>query len=216
MVIIHLVSASAIKSPISPFKPRQMSEKIFWRPSKTMPKLPNLHKWRAMMASKSWVQKAIYSISFKQSRQSAHRPMGRQSRKPYAFCPWSHQSGTRGGGEAFIITFRLSMIDLVPDGNTMDEVITIAKAIEKAGVTIINTGLAGMRRVSRPSSRRATRSVCRCDCWSQTPRDYSCDCCQPCQYARDCRAAASREPSWLGTKWRVRSWQTQTGWQKPV
>lgn len=44
-------------------------------------------------------------------------------------------------GEDFIIIFRLSMIDLVQDGNVMDEVITVAKALEEAGVTIINTGI---------------------------------------------------------------------------
>lgn len=44
-------------------------------------------------------------------------------------------------GEDFIISFRLSMLDLVPDGNTMAEVITIAKALQDAGVTIINTGI---------------------------------------------------------------------------
>ena len=37
-------------------------------------------------------------------------------------------------GEKFIICFRLSMLDLVHDGNTMDEVITVAIALEKAGI----------------------------------------------------------------------------------
>jgi 2,4-dienoyl-CoA reductase (NADPH2) len=44
-------------------------------------------------------------------------------------------------GEDFIILFRLSVIDLVKDGNVMDEVITVAKALEAAGVTIMNTGI---------------------------------------------------------------------------
>jgi len=44
-------------------------------------------------------------------------------------------------GEDFIIVFRLSMIDLVPNGNVMDEVITVAKALEEAGVSIINSGI---------------------------------------------------------------------------
>ncbi|MFP3355459.1 NADPH-dependent 2,4-dienoyl-CoA reductase, partial [Pseudoalteromonas sp. SIMBA_153] len=44
-------------------------------------------------------------------------------------------------GEDFIILFRLSVIDLVKDGNVMDEVITVAKALEEAGVTIMNTGI---------------------------------------------------------------------------
>jgi 2,4-dienoyl-CoA reductase (NADPH2) len=44
-------------------------------------------------------------------------------------------------GPNFIIVYRLSMMDLVPDGQTFDEVITLAKEVEKAGVNIINTGI---------------------------------------------------------------------------
>ncbi|NNK15473.1 MAG: NADPH-dependent 2,4-dienoyl-CoA reductase [Sulfitobacter sp.] len=44
-------------------------------------------------------------------------------------------------GEDFIIIYRLSMIDLVPNGSTYEEVAQLAKEIEKAGATIINTGI---------------------------------------------------------------------------
>ncbi|MBF9035132.1 FAD-dependent oxidoreductase [Rhodobacterales bacterium HKCCE2091] len=44
-------------------------------------------------------------------------------------------------GPDFIIIYRISMIDLVPDGSTFDEVVTLAKAIEAAGATILNTGI---------------------------------------------------------------------------
>ena len=44
-------------------------------------------------------------------------------------------------GQDFIIIFRLSMIDLVPNGSTQDEVILLAKEVERAGATIINTGI---------------------------------------------------------------------------
>ncbi len=44
-------------------------------------------------------------------------------------------------GRDFIIIYRLSMLDLVPDGQTWDEVVMLAKAIEAAGATIINTGI---------------------------------------------------------------------------
>ncbi len=44
-------------------------------------------------------------------------------------------------GPEFIIIFRLSMIDLVPNGSTWDEVVQLAKAVEAAGATIINTGI---------------------------------------------------------------------------
>jgi 2,4-dienoyl-CoA reductase (NADPH2) len=44
-------------------------------------------------------------------------------------------------GAEFILIYRLSMLDLVPDGSTLKEVIGLAKAIEAAGATIINTGI---------------------------------------------------------------------------
>ncbi len=44
-------------------------------------------------------------------------------------------------GPNFIIIYRLSMLDLIEGGSTWDEVVMLAKAIEKAGATIINTGI---------------------------------------------------------------------------
>ncbi len=44
-------------------------------------------------------------------------------------------------GPELIIIYRLSMIDLIPNGSTFEEVIQLAKEIEKAGATIINTGI---------------------------------------------------------------------------
>ena len=44
-------------------------------------------------------------------------------------------------GTDFIIIYRLSMIDLIPNGSTFEEVVELAQAIERAGATIINTGI---------------------------------------------------------------------------
>ncbi|NOD90255.1 MULTISPECIES: NADPH-dependent 2,4-dienoyl-CoA reductase [unclassified Ruegeria] len=44
-------------------------------------------------------------------------------------------------GRDFIIIYRLSMIDLVPNGSTHEEVVQLAQEVEKAGATIINTGI---------------------------------------------------------------------------
>ncbi len=44
-------------------------------------------------------------------------------------------------GEDFIIIYRLSMLDLIHDGSTWEEVVHLGKEIEKAGATIINTGI---------------------------------------------------------------------------
>lgn len=44
-------------------------------------------------------------------------------------------------GTDFILIYRLSMIDLIPNGSTWAEVVQLAKAIEVAGATILNTGI---------------------------------------------------------------------------
>jgi 2,4-dienoyl-CoA reductase (NADPH2) len=44
-------------------------------------------------------------------------------------------------GEKFIIIFRLSMLDLVEGGSSFEEVVLLGQAIEKAGASIINTGI---------------------------------------------------------------------------
>jgi 2,4-dienoyl-CoA reductase (NADPH2) len=44
-------------------------------------------------------------------------------------------------GENFIIIYRLSMLDLIEGGSSWEEIVGLAKAIEKAGATIINTGI---------------------------------------------------------------------------
>jgi len=44
-------------------------------------------------------------------------------------------------GRDFIVIYRISLIDLVPEGSTWDEVVQLAKAIEGAGASILNTGI---------------------------------------------------------------------------
>jgi 2,4-dienoyl-CoA reductase (NADPH2) len=44
-------------------------------------------------------------------------------------------------GPDFIIIYRLSMLDLVPDGSSWAETVELARAVERAGATIINTGI---------------------------------------------------------------------------
>ena len=44
-------------------------------------------------------------------------------------------------GENFLLIFRLSMIDLIPNGSSHEEVVILAKKLEMAGVNIINTGI---------------------------------------------------------------------------
>ena len=44
-------------------------------------------------------------------------------------------------GADFILIYRISLIDLIPDGSTWDEVVMLARAVEQAGATLLNTGI---------------------------------------------------------------------------
>jgi 2,4-dienoyl-CoA reductase (NADPH2) len=44
-------------------------------------------------------------------------------------------------GPGAVLIYRISLIDLVPDGSTWDEVVTLAKAVEAAGASVLNTGI---------------------------------------------------------------------------
>ena len=44
-------------------------------------------------------------------------------------------------GDDFILIYRLSMLDLIPQGQTWDEVVSLAKQVERAGASILNTGI---------------------------------------------------------------------------
>ncbi len=44
-------------------------------------------------------------------------------------------------GDDFLVMFRMSLLDLIPDGQTWDETVALAKALEEAGASVINTGI---------------------------------------------------------------------------
>lgn len=137
-----VVSASSIKSPISMFKPRQMSEKNI---RQTIADFAHSAKL-AQMAGYDGVEimgSEGYLINQFLSRRVNQRDddWGGSLENRMRFALEIIQAIRAEVGEKFIISFRLSLMDLVPNGNTMEEVISIAKALETAGVTLINTGI---------------------------------------------------------------------------
>lgn len=136
------VSASAIKSPITPFKPRELSEKGILR---TIDDFASTAK-RAqdagydgveIMGSEGYLINQFLSSHVNQRTDK----WGGDIHGRMRFAVEVTRAIREAVGKEFIITFRLSLLDLVPDGNTMNEVITVAKALEDAGVTLLNTGI---------------------------------------------------------------------------
>ena len=137
-----VVSASPIKSPISMFKPRQMSEKNILSTIDDFAHTASLAKKAGydgveIMGSEGYLLNQFLSRHVNQREDQWGGAIENRMR----FAVEIVKAIRAKVGEKFIICFRLSMLDLVHDGNTMDEVITVAKALEKAGITLLNTGI---------------------------------------------------------------------------
>ena len=137
-----VVSSSPIKSPISPFKPRQMSEKQIVSTIEDYANTASIAKKAGydgveIMGSEGYLLNQFLSRHVNQRDDQ----WGGDIQNRMRFAVDIVKAIREKVGEKFIICFRLSMLDLVHDGNTMDEVVIIAQALEKAGVTLLNTGI---------------------------------------------------------------------------
>lgn len=137
-----VVSSSAIKSPISMFKPRQMSEKNIFQTIADFAHSAKLAKLAGydgveIMGSEGYLINQFLSAHVNQRDDDWGGSLDNRMRLAVEIVKAIRQEV----GKAFIISFRLSLMDLVPNGNTLDEVVHIAKALENAGVTMINTGI---------------------------------------------------------------------------
>lgn len=137
-----VVSASPIKSPISPFKPRKMSIKNIEQTVDDYARSAKLAKQAGydgveIMGSEGYLLNQFLSRHVNKRTDEYGGDINGRMKLAVDVV----KAVRAAAGEDFIILFRLSVIDLVKDGNTMDEVITAAKALEAAGVTIMNTGI---------------------------------------------------------------------------
>ena len=137
-----VVSSSPIKSPISPFKPRQLSDKQILSTIDDYVRSASLaHKAGydgvEIMGSEGYLLNQFLSRHVNQRTDRWGGDIENRMRLAVEIVKKIRAEV----GEKFIICFRLSLLDLVHDGNTMAEVITVAKALEQAGVTLLNTGI---------------------------------------------------------------------------
>ncbi len=137
-----VVSASPIKSPISKFKPRQLTEKEIFSTIKDYAHSAHLAQMAGydgveIMGSEGYLINQFLSSHVNQRTDSWGGGIENRMRLAVEIT----KAVREAVGAKFIISFRLSMIDLVQNGNTMDEVILIAQALEKAGVTLLNSGI---------------------------------------------------------------------------
>ena len=136
------VSASRLKSPISPFAPRALTG---WGVKKTIADYARCARL-AQKAGYDGVEimgSEGYLINQFIAPKTNHRTdeWGGSFENRIRFAVEIVRRTREKVGPNFIIIFRLSMLDLVEDGSTWEEVVQLAKAIEAAGATIINTGI---------------------------------------------------------------------------
>lgn len=136
------VAPSAIKAPITPFKPKALSERGI---RKTISDFANCAKL-AKRAGYDGVE-IMGSEGYLINQFIVTKTNKRKDRWGGSFenrCRLALEiiSAVRAATDSnFIIIFRLSMLDLVDKGSSWDEVIQLAKRVEEAGASIINTGI---------------------------------------------------------------------------
>ncbi|CZF77738.1 2,4-dienoyl-CoA reductase [NADPH] [Grimontia celer] len=136
------LSASDMRSPISKFAPSAMSERQILNTIKDFGKSAELAREAGydgveIMGSEGYL---INQFICARSNTRYDRWGGNYENRIRLAVEVVKAVRERAGRD-FIIIFRLSMLDLVEQGSTHDEVVELAKALEKAGVTIINTGI---------------------------------------------------------------------------
>ncbi|MBH1970103.1 NADPH-dependent 2,4-dienoyl-CoA reductase [Moraxellaceae bacterium AER2_44_116] len=137
-----VVSASAVKSPISMFKPREMSEARISRTIAAYGRCARLAKIAGYDGVEIMGSEGYLLNQFLCARVN-HRDdkWGGNIENRMRLAIEVVKRIRKVVGEDFIIVYRLSLLDLVEGGNTWEEVVTVAKALEKAGVTILSTGI---------------------------------------------------------------------------
>ncbi|PKQ74415.1 NADPH-dependent 2,4-dienoyl-CoA reductase [Aeromonas sobria] len=136
------LAPSALKAPISPFKPRAMSERQIrgtirdFAATAALAKAAGYDGVEVMGSEGYLINQFICERTNKRSD-----GWGGSNENRMRFPVEIVRAIRERVGTDFIIIFRLSMLDLVEQGSTLEEVIALGKALEQVGVTLINTGI---------------------------------------------------------------------------
>ena len=136
------VSASPIKSPISPFVPKELDEAGIEKQIADIVTAATRAREAGYDGVEIMGSEGYFLNQFLVTHTNKRTDRWGGSYENRMRLPIEVVRRARAAvGDDFIIIYRLSMIDLVPDGSTHAEVVQLAQEIERAGATIINTGI---------------------------------------------------------------------------
>ncbi|WAL93873.1 NADPH-dependent 2,4-dienoyl-CoA reductase [Streptomyces sp. Je 1-369] len=137
-----LVAPSPLQAPISPFVPRELTDDEVEQTVEDFVRAAELAKSAGydgveVMGSEGYLINEFIAAPTNRRTDRWGGSYENRIRFPVEIV---RRTRERVGAD-FIIIYRLSMLDLVPGGSTLEEVVHLAKEIEAAGATIINTGI---------------------------------------------------------------------------
>lgn len=137
-----LVAPSAIQAPINPWLPQEMSEQAILHTISAFARCARLAQQAGydgveIMGSEGYL---INQFLAPRTNQRSDRWGGDATRRQ-AFALAVTRAVREAVGRDFIVIFRLSMLDLVEDGSSLEETLALATGLEGCGVTLFNTGI---------------------------------------------------------------------------
>jgi 2,4-dienoyl-CoA reductase (NADPH2) len=136
------VSASAIKAPINPFRPRRLSSRGVDSTIDDFARCAQLAREAGydgveIMGSEGYLLSQFLAPRTNKRTDEWGGTPEKRRRMPVEIV----RRARAAVGEDFIICYRMSMADYVEDGQSWDEIVALATEVEAAGATIINTGI---------------------------------------------------------------------------
>jgi 2,4-dienoyl-CoA reductase (NADPH2) len=136
------VAPSAIKSPITPFKPKALSARGVEQQIHKFVRATRLAREAGYDGVEIMGSEGYFINEFTTPHVNKRTDKwGGSTRNRYRIAEEILSRCRQVAGRDFIIIYRLSMLDLLPAGNNWNEVVEQAKMAESAGATIINTGI---------------------------------------------------------------------------